>query len=78
MSPNQLAAEAVKLTIEERLVLLAAIWESMAAAAEKLPLPRSHREELDLRLLDLEQHPDDDAPWAEVRSRMEARSRSRR
>jgi putative addiction module component (TIGR02574 family) len=78
MSPNQLAAEAVKLSMEERLVLLAAIWESMAATAERLPLPRAHREELDRRLQDLEQNPGDDSSWAEVRSRMEARSRSRR
>jgi putative addiction module component (TIGR02574 family) len=60
MSPNELAAEAAKLSVEDRLALLETIWESLAAAAEKRPLPHSHREELDRRLLDLEQNPDDD------------------
>lgn len=76
MSPSQLAAEAVKLTLEERLALLAAIWDSMTA--ERLPLPRSHREELDRRLQELESGSEDDASWEEVRARIEARGRARR
>jgi putative addiction module component (TIGR02574 family) len=60
LSPNELAAEAAKLSVEDRLALLETIWESLAAAAETGPLLHSHREELDRRLLDLEQNPDDD------------------
>lgn len=69
---SSLLEEATKLSLDERIELVEAIWDSIAhdAAADDLPLADEHRLELDRRLAELETHPDDESPWEEVRARI--------
>jgi putative addiction module component (TIGR02574 family) len=70
MSPS-LLAQALKLSIPERIELVEAIWDTVAADAETLPLTEPEKAELDRRLADLEAAPDAGSPWQEVRARLE-------
>jgi putative addiction module component (TIGR02574 family) len=70
MSPT-LLAEAAKLSLAERIELVEAIWDTIAANPASLPIPQAHREELDRRLKDLAGDPDAGSPWEEVRTRLE-------
>jgi putative addiction module component (TIGR02574 family) len=68
-----LLEEAKRLSVKERIELAEALWDSVAedADARVLPIPESHRAELDRRLADLEAQPDAGSPWPEVRARLE-------
>lgn len=71
----RLLEQARQLTIPDRIKLAEAIWDSVAedADAAALALPDSHREELDRRLMDSQEKPDDEAEWSEVRERLNRR-----
>ncbi|MFY9823360.1 MAG: addiction module protein [Thermoanaerobaculia bacterium] len=68
---KSLLAQAAKLSVPERIELAEAIWDTVASDPHAVPLPESHRAELDRRLQDLEDNPDSGAPWEEVRARLE-------
>lgn len=68
---KSLLAQAAKLSVSERIELVEAIWDTVVDEPEALPMPDSHREELDRRLEDLERDPDAGSPWEEVRARLE-------
>jgi putative addiction module component (TIGR02574 family) len=70
MSPS-LLAEAVKLSIPERIALVEAIWDTIADEPASIPVPEAHKAELDRRLKDLADDPDAGRPWEEVRARLE-------
>jgi putative addiction module component (TIGR02574 family) len=74
MSP-ELLEEAKRLSVEERVELVTAIWDSVAedAGAASLPLSDEHRRELNRRLADREQNPDSESPWADVAERLRKR-----
>lgn len=59
-----------QLSVEERLVLVEELWDSIAAAT---PLTDAQRAELDRRLADHEAYPDDVVSWEEVKSSIAAR-----
>ena len=67
--------EAKRLTVEERLQLVTAIWYTVAedASAGSLPLPGSHRLELDRRLEDRRENPEAESSWSEVADRLRKR-----
>lgn len=66
-----LLAEAAKLSPTERIDLAEAIWDTVALDLDAVPLPESHRAELERRLADLDENPDAGSPWEEVRARLE-------
>jgi len=68
---QSLLQEARKLSVEERIELVEAIWGTVGADAQDLPIPEAHRAELDRRLEDLAKDHDAGSPWDEVRSRLE-------
>jgi putative addiction module component (TIGR02574 family) len=68
---RSLLAEAAKLSVPKRIELVEAIWDTVAADLDKSPIPESHKAELDRRLADLEENPDAESPWEEVRARLE-------
>ena len=70
MSPS-LLAEALKLSVRERIELVEAIWDTVAEGAESLPLTPAQKAELDRRLADLQAAPDAGSPWEQVRARLE-------
>ena len=63
-------ADVLELSVPERIQLVADIWDSIAAIPHKIPLTPAQREELDRRLEDYHQHPDEGSPWEEVRNRL--------
>jgi putative addiction module component (TIGR02574 family) len=67
--------EARRLPVDERIALVEAIWDTVAedATLESLPLPESHREELDRRLADRKHNPAAERPWDEVLERLKRR-----
>ena len=68
--PQVAAADLFSLSIPERIQLVEDIWDSIAVHPEKVALTPDIKDELDKRLEDHEQHPDDISSWDEVRSRL--------
>jgi putative addiction module component (TIGR02574 family) len=61
-----------KLPLAERIELVEDLWDSIAADAEELPVPESHREELARRRAAYRDDPSRVLPWEEVRERLRA------
>jgi putative addiction module component (TIGR02574 family) len=70
---SNLLEEAEKLPLEERLELVEALWDSIAADADvdRLPVPPWHLDELDRRLAEFDADPEEGSSWEEVRARLE-------
>jgi len=68
-------AEIEALSVEDRLRIVEAIWDSIAAEPENLPLTEPQRQELERRLADDLANPDDVIPWEEVKAQLLARAR---
>ena len=68
--PLLAAADLFSLSIPERIQLVEDIWDSIAVQPDMVKLTQDIRNELDLRLTELEQHPDDVSSWDDVRSRL--------
>ena len=64
-------SELLKLPVAERIRLVEAIWDSIAATPEALQLTEAEREELDRRWAAYERDPSLGSPWAEVRARIQ-------
>jgi len=69
-----LVAEILELPIMERMQLVEAIWDSISAAPESLPLTQWQREELDRRLAEYEADPASGSSLEEVFGRIRRRS----
>jgi putative addiction module component (TIGR02574 family) len=68
---QSLVAEILELSVAERIMqLVEAIWESISAVPEALPLTQWQREELDRRLAEYEADPDSGATLEEVFARI--------
>jgi putative addiction module component (TIGR02574 family) len=63
-------AELLKLPLAERIQLVEDLWDSIAADAERLPLPESHQEELARRRAAYRDDPGRTVPWEEARERL--------
>ena len=60
----------LELPIEERIELVQSIWDSVAAVPEAVQLTAAQREELEERVRDYRNNPEDGSPWPEVRERI--------
>ncbi len=67
---QELVAEILALPVEERVRLVEAIWDSIAAVPEALPLTDWQKKELDRRLAELEADPDAGSTLEEVFARI--------
>src|SRR5205823_9745924 len=67
---QSLVAEILELPVAERMQLVEAIWDSISAVPEALPLTQWQREELDRRLAEYEADPDSGATLEEVFARI--------
>ncbi len=65
--------EITRLTIPEKILLLEDLWDSVAAEESSVPVPQSHREELDRRLAEYERDPGRLLTLDDLRGRIEAR-----
>ena len=71
MQMNQeLVAEILALPVEERVELVDAIWDSISAVPEALPLTQWQRDELDRRLAEFEADPEAGSTLEEVFARI--------
>jgi putative addiction module component (TIGR02574 family) len=67
---QELVAEILALPVEDRVRLVEAIWDSISAVPEALPLTDWQKEELDRRLDDLEKNPEAGSTLEEVFARI--------
>lgn len=65
-----------RLSREERLALVQAIWDTIAAEPHQPLLTEAQTRELDERIADDERNPDDVVPWQEVKAKTLSRLRS--
>lgn len=67
--------EAKRLTVDERIQLVTAIWDTVAedGSIESLPVSDSHRLELDRRLADRRKNPEAESSWSQVADRLRKR-----
>lgn len=64
-----------RLSIEERLQIADAIWDSVVHEVEMSPLPQWQRAELERRLADSVANPDTVRPWCDVEAEALARAK---
>lgn len=64
-----------RLSVEDRIALAQALWDSVAQEVEQAPLPEAQRKELERRLADSIARPDAVTPWEEIKARALARAR---
>lgn len=57
-----------RLPIEERLILVEEIWDSIAADSAAVPLSEAQRAELQKRIEEDATHPDDLTAWEQVKA----------
>jgi putative addiction module component (TIGR02574 family) len=62
-----------RLGIEDRLALVEEIWATICADTKAFPLTEEQRAELDRRVADDNDFPDDVIPWDEVKASIRAR-----
>jgi len=62
--------ELSKLPLSQRLEIVEALWDSIAADAERLPLTEKQAEELDRRLGAHEANPQQGVSWEQLRDRL--------
>ena len=62
-----------RLSVDERIALATALWDSIAAGPHPSLLSDAQRHELDRRLADHAADPDDVVPWDQVKAEVTAR-----
>jgi putative addiction module component (TIGR02574 family) len=73
MTPTLQALGIDRMTVEERIALVTAIWDSIASEPHPPRLTEAHRLELERRLADHATKPDDVVPWEQVKAEALAR-----
>ena len=63
-----------ELTGDERLDLIEALWDSLEASSNQLPLTDEQRKELDLRIEEMDRDDSLGIPWDEVVSEIRKRA----
>lgn len=64
---DTLAKQIEKLDKSEKLLLVEALWDSIASEPEDVPLPEHHKSVLDERLKTLQEDTQKGMPWKEFR-----------
>lgn len=67
---QELVAEILALPVAERMRLVEAIWDSISAVPDALPLTEWQKQELDRRLAEFEADPDEGSSLEEVFARI--------
>jgi putative addiction module component (TIGR02574 family) len=69
MIDESLLAKVSSLSPADRLELIRKVWDTLSA--EDIQVTEAERQMLDVRLADMEKHPDAQSPWPEVKARLE-------
>jgi len=62
------------LNVVQRLELIGRLWDSIPDTAEALPVPESHRQQLERRLAAADTDPGAAIPWEQVKARLRSKS----
>lgn len=73
MAPTLEALGIDRMSVEDRITLVSAIWDSIAGERHATLLTETQRLELDRRLADHEANPEDVIPWEQVKAEALAR-----
>ena len=73
MAPTLQALGIDRMSVEDRIALAVAIWDSVAAEPHPPLLTEAQRLELQRRVADHEANPDDVVPWEQVKAEALAR-----
>jgi putative addiction module component (TIGR02574 family) len=65
--------EIVSLSIEDRIHLVQAIWDSIAAEQADIDLTEPQKREIDRRIDDYEMNPDNVLTWEEIKASLKER-----
>lgn len=68
MGKSMTLEEILQLPVEERLRLVEAVWDSLAATPDAIPMSETVRAEIERRDADDERNPGDVIPWADVKA----------
>lgn len=68
MAPTLQALGIDRMTVEERIALATAIWDSIPAESHPPLLTEAQRRELDRRLADHAANPADVVPWEQIKA----------
>lgn len=60
-------SDILQLTVAERIQLVEDIWDSVAEFPELVPLTEPQKKELDRRMQEFRDDPDEGIPWAELK-----------
>jgi|TARA_Y100000294_G_scaffold139342_1_gene132823 putative addiction module component (TIGR02574 family) len=71
---EEILSEALKLSIQDRIVFVEDIWDSIANVPESVELTEAQKKELDKRLEEYHKNPDAGSPWDEVKSKLLAKN----
>lgn len=66
-------SDVLQLPVTARLILVEAIWDSIAEAPEAFQLTAEQRTELDRRFEEYEEHANAGSPWPDVKARIPKR-----
>lgn len=64
--------ELARLSVPEKILFLEDLWESIVSEESSVPMPQSHRTELDRRLAEYERNPGQLLTLDDLRHRIEA------
>jgi putative addiction module component (TIGR02574 family) len=70
MVAKPLLQEIQRLSLDERIELVEAVWDQIADEANELPLSEAHRRLLDERLAAHARAPQDVIPWSQFRAEL--------
>ncbi len=73
MAPTLQSLGIDRMSIEDRIALATAIWDSIAAEPHPPLLTEAQRQDLDRRLAEHASNPDDVVPWEQVKAEALAR-----
>ena len=73
MPPTLQALGIDRLSVEDRIALAQAIWNSISADEDRMPLSESQLRDLRRRVTEDEADPDNLIPWEEVKARLQSR-----
>ena len=75
MTPTLESLGLDRLSRTDKLAVVQALWDSIAAEREPVPISDALRRELSRRVDDDDANPDDVVPWEEVKAQARARRR---
>jgi putative addiction module component (TIGR02574 family) len=62
-----------QLSVDDRLLLLEEIWDSIAADPEAMPVTDAQKQDLQERLDAFQENPQAGTPWEEVKARLRSK-----